>query len=67
MAEEKLNGSRPPWLSEKVWLAGIGLVALTVLGVCGVIELSGIDIVGLFGALILGRAWEGAAAAKGKG
>jgi hypothetical protein len=50
-------------MSEKVWLAFLGLAALVALGTLGIVQVQGIDVVGLIGALILGRAWEGVAAA----
>lgn len=53
-----------PWRSEKIWLAVLGVAALTALALGGVIELAGHDVAGLLGALILGRAWEGAAARR---
>ena len=56
---------KKPWESEKVWLAVIGLAALVTAGALGVVQVAGIDIVGIVGALILGRAWEGAAASAG--
>lgn len=64
MTEEtkSLHDPRPPWLSEKVWLAFLGLAAIVVLGTMGVIQVAGAEIVGIVAALILGRAWEGVAA-----
>ena len=61
------SAARPPWMSEKIWLAIIGLAALVALAVVGVIRLEGYDIAGIVAALILGRAWEGAAATKAGG
>jgi hypothetical protein len=56
---------KKPWESEKVWLAIIGLGTIVGLAALGqVADLNAWHVVTLVGSLILGRAWEGAAAAK---
>ena len=54
-----------PWESEKIWLAIIGLGSVIGLSALGAVsDLSASHVVALVGALILGRAWEGAATAR---
>jgi hypothetical protein len=56
---------KKPWESEKVWLAIVGIGAVVGLSALGAInDLSASHVIALVGALVLGRAWEGAAAAK---
>ncbi len=57
---------KKPWESEKVWLAVIGLGTIVGLSALGEIaDLTAWHVVTLVSALILGRAMEGAAAARG--
>ena len=57
---------KKPWESEKIWLAVLGMATVVGLSAMGAVsDLSATHVVALVGALILGRAWEGAAAARG--
>lgn len=58
MAEKK------PWESQKVWYAILGCAVLVALSVTGQVDLEASHVTGIVMALIAGRAYEGAAAAK---
>ena len=55
---------QPPWRSVKVWYTVIGVGLLLALALTGTIALEGFEVTGIVMALIVGRAWEGAAARR---
>jgi len=54
----------PPWRSQKVWFAVLGIGLLAALSLTGKVDLDATHITGIVMALIFGRAWEGAAARR---
>jgi len=54
----------PPWRSQKIWMAVLGIGALVALALTGKIVLDGLEITGIVMSLIIGRAHEGAAARR---
>ena len=54
----------PPWRSQKIWMAVLGIGALVALAMTGKIVLNGMEITAVVVSLILGRAHEGAAARR---
>jgi hypothetical protein len=58
------NKEKPPWLSHKLWFAVLGIGLLLALALTHTVEVEATHITAIVGALIFGRAWEGAAARR---